>query len=90
MATVMIPPSLRKITGGKSKIQQKASDLENLIESLDDSFPGLRSAVLTETRQLRRFVSVFIDNEDARYLDGLKSKLSDSSKVVILTAVAGG
>lgn len=87
---VLIPPALRKFTSKKSKVQVTATTVGQAIDALESSYPGIRKTLLSDSNELRRFVSVFVDNKDIRALDGLGTATKDGSVVTILMAAAGG
>lgn len=89
-ATVRIPSPLRKHTGGAAQVQVGATDVRGVISELEDAHPGLAERILDEDGELRRFVNVFVRDEDVRYQDGLDTNVSDGDVVSIVPAVAGG
>ena len=92
---VRIPTILRTYTGGAKEVQGDGSSLADLIDDLEANHPGLKDR-LVETRdgqdavELRRFVNVYVNDEDVRFTGGLGTELSDGDQVVVLPAVAGG
>jgi molybdopterin synthase sulfur carrier subunit len=84
------PPTLRNLTGEKSTVQTDGSNLGDCIAHLESSYPGIRDRLMDETGQLRRFVNVYINGEDVRFVDGLGTGLKDGDEVSIVPAVAGG
>ncbi len=92
---VRIPTILRTYTGGAKEVQGDGSSLADLIDDLEAHHPGLKDR-LVETRdgqdevELRRFVNVYVNDEDVRFTGGLGTELSDGDQVVVLPAVAGG
>lgn len=90
MATeVRIPTILRTYTGGAKAVEGSGSTLDELIADLDARYPGLRDR-LVDGDALRRFVNVYLNDEDVRFLGGLKTPVSDDDTVTVLPAVAGG
>ena len=87
---VSVPAALRQFTHDKSKIDMDASTVEEVIMKLDDLFPGLKTFILDEDRSLRRFVNIFVNNDDIRSGVGLMTQLRDGDHVQIIPAVAGG
>ena len=85
-----IPTALRQYTKNESEVNVEASTVEELLLSLDRLFPGLRAFILDEGRGLRRYVNIFVNQEDIRSGDGLMTKLKDGDRVRIIPAVAGG
>jgi molybdopterin synthase sulfur carrier subunit len=88
--TVRIPTTLRPLTGGAATVEVTAGVLADVIAALDSSHPGLQDRIVDEEGNLRRFVNVFVDDDDVRYLDGLKTDVPDGQTVSIIPAVAGG
>ena len=88
--TVRIPTTLRPLSGGASTVQVEAGPLLDVIAALDAAHPGFQDRLLDEDGNLRRFVNVFVDDDDVRYLDGLKTDVPDGQTVSIIPAVAGG
>jgi MoaD family protein len=90
---VRIPTILRTYTGGEKAVDASGDTLAALIEDLEASHPGLKDR-LVEAKDdgvdLRRFVNVYVNDEDVRFTGGLETKLSDGDQVVVLPAVAGG
>jgi MoaD family protein len=87
---VRIPTILRSFTGGSKTVQGAGDSIGELLTDLDGKFPGLRGRLITEEGGLHRFVNVYVNDEDVRFLGALDAKLSDGDTVTILPAVAGG
>ena len=88
--TVRIPTQLRPLTGGVSELKVDAGNVREVIELVDREHPGLKARVLDEQGSLRRFVNMFVADEDIRFLQGLDTALSAGSTLSIIPAVAGG
>jgi molybdopterin synthase sulfur carrier subunit len=88
--TVRIPTTLRPLSGGGSTVEVPAGSLADVIKALDAEHPGFQDRLLDEEGQLRRFVNVFVDDDDVRYLNGLDTDVPDGQTVSIIPAVAGG
>jgi molybdopterin converting factor small subunit len=88
--SVRVPTILRAYTGGESEVSGEGATLKELLESLDGSYPGIRGRVIDEQGQIRRFVNVYVGNDDVRFLDGLDTGLAEGAEVSIIPAVAGG
>jgi MoaD family protein len=86
---VQIPTILRTYTGGEKIVSAQGATLADLIADLDANYPGLKDRVVDDAG-LRRFVNVYLNDEDVRFLDGLGTTLADGDSVTILPAVAGG
>ncbi|HEU5248760.1 MAG TPA: MoaD/ThiS family protein [Thermoanaerobaculia bacterium] len=87
---VRIPTPLRRFTGDRAEVSVKAADLSSLLERLFEECPGLRGQLLGEDRKLRSFVNIYVNDEDVRFLDGLKTAVKDGDSVEIVPAIAGG
>ena len=88
--TVRIPTTLRPLSGGASTVEVDAGSLSDVIKALDAAHPGFADRLLDDDGNLRRFVNVFVDDDDVRYLDGLATNVPDGQTVSIIPAVAGG
>ena len=88
--TVRVPTQLRTLTGGEGEIAVEATTVGEALKALDAAHPGLAERLFDETGQLRRFVNVFVADEDVRFLDGLETPLTAGQTVSIVPAVAGG
>jgi MoaD family protein len=86
---VRIPTILRTYTGGEKAVSGEGATLSELIENLEAGHPGLKER-LVDGEDLRRFVNVYVNDEDVRFTGGLETKLDDGDQVVVLPAVAGG
>ena len=86
---VRIPTILRTYTGGEKAVTADGASLSALIDDLETSHPGIKDRLI-EDGDLRRFVNVYINDEDVRFIGGLEAELSDGDQVVVLPAVAGG
>lgn len=87
---VRIPTILRPYTGGERAVDGNGANLSALIEDLEANHEGIKERLLEESGALRRFVNVYVNDEDVRFTGGLETALSDGDTVVILPAVAGG
>lgn len=90
MSTVRIPPVLRAAAGGAKEIEVGGSTVGEVLGSLVDQFPGLRTQLLTDDGELNRFVNVYLDGQDIRYLDERATKVAERDTLIILPAMAGG
>ena len=88
--TVRIPQPLRNLTGNLSTVSADGSNLESLVTNLEGAYPGMRERVMDESGQLRRFVNIYVNGDDVRFSDGLRTALKDGDEVSIVPAVAGG
>ncbi len=87
---VRIPTILRSFTGGAKAVSGTGDNLAELLTNLDGSYPGLRGRLITPEGGLHRFVNIYVNDEDVRFLGSLDAKISDGDTVTILPAVAGG
>jgi molybdopterin synthase sulfur carrier subunit len=87
---VRFPPALRQYTGKKSEIELDATTVEEVLTKLDEFFPGLKDLLLDESSGLRRFVNIFVNDDDIRSGAGLATKLKDNDHIQIIPAIAGG
>jgi molybdopterin synthase sulfur carrier subunit len=88
--SVKIPTPLRKITGGVGNVDADGANIRELIGDLERRFPGMAERLCDESGALRRFVNVFVGDEDIRFLQGLETALGEGAEVSIVPAVAGG
>lgn len=88
--TVRIPTTLRPLSGGASTVQVEGSTLSEVIINLEAAHPGLQDRVLDEAGALRKFVNLFVADDDVRYLDGLNTPTPAGTTISIIPAVAGG
>lgn len=87
---VRIPTVFRKFTDGESTIELESGTVRDLVGQLEARHPGLGEQLLTPEGELHRFVNVYVNDEDARYLDKLDTKVADGDTVSLLPSVAGG
>jgi MoaD family protein len=87
---VRIPAALRSQTNEKSDVEIEADSVRGVIEALDREFPGIGARLRDEEGELRRFVNVYVNGEDVRFLDGLSTPIKQGDEVSIIPAVAGG
>jgi len=88
--TVRIPTTLRPMAGGSSTVQVEGATLSEVISNLETAHPGFADRLLDETGALRKFVNLFVADDDVRYLDGLATNTPAGTTVSIIPAVAGG
>jgi sulfur-carrier protein len=87
---VRIPTPLRALTKGAAEVHADGSTVTDLIEALERQFPGLKERLVEEGGQLRRFVNIYINQEDIRFLQGATTSLKQGDEVSIVPAIAGG
>ncbi|HET6561787.1 MAG TPA: MoaD/ThiS family protein [Marmoricola sp.] len=87
---VRVPTILRTYTGGRSEVTAEGATLGDVLEDLDQSYSGIKARVLDDQGELRRFVNVYVGNDDVRFLEGLATATPDGAQVSVIPAVAGG
>ncbi len=87
---VRVPTTLRTLTAGESEVSVDGGDVAAVLESLESAHPGFRERILDDEGNLRRFVNVFVSDDDVRFIDGLATAVPDGETVSIVPAVAGG
>ena len=85
-----LPSQLRSLVGGVGEVPVEAATVREAIVAVDDAYPGIALRVLDDRGALRRFVNVFVADEDVRFLDGLETALEAGQTVSLVPAVAGG
>ena len=88
--TVRIPTQLRTLTGGAGEVEIEGASVGEVLKALDVAHPGFADRLFDQAGNLRRFVNVFLADEDVRFLDGLATPVTDGATVSIVPAVAGG
>jgi sulfur-carrier protein len=87
---VKIPTPLRNLTKDQDTIETDGGNLAAIVETLEGQFPGMRERLLDDGGEIRRFVNIYVNGEDVRFLQGLTTDLKDGDEVSIVPAVAGG
>ena len=87
---VRIPSPLRSLTAGRGEVDGTGANVNDLIENLEKKFPGMKSRLYDETGNLRRFVNIYVNEEDIRFLKGKDTPLKEGDEVSIVPAIAGG
>ena len=88
--SVRIPTILRTYTGGESEVAADGATLAEVLDDLEANHTGIRARILDDAGDLRRFVNVYVGNDDVRFLDGLATATPDGTQLSIIPAVAGG
>jgi molybdopterin converting factor small subunit len=88
--SVRIPTILRTYTGGESEVSAEGDTLAAVLEDLDANYSGIKGRILDEAGALRRFVNVYVGNDDVRFLDDLATATPDGTQISVIPAVAGG
>jgi molybdopterin synthase sulfur carrier subunit len=87
---VKVPTPLRRLTNNQREVQVNASNVREVIEGLEESFPGIRERLCDESGEIRQFINFFVDGEDIRFRNGLATEIKDGEAVSIVPAAAGG
>jgi sulfur-carrier protein len=90
MATVFVPTPLRRLTGGQAKLSVEGGTVGALIQSVNQQYPGIAAKVLDDDGNVKRFINVFVNDEEIRTLQGLETTVKESDRVSIVPAMAGG
>jgi sulfur-carrier protein len=90
MPSVLIPTPLRKITNDLEEVSSAGSTIGELIDNLDKSFPGLKERICDDAGNVRRFVNIFVNGEDIRFLEEKATPVKDADEISIVPAIAGG
>jgi molybdopterin synthase sulfur carrier subunit len=88
--SVRIPTILRTYTGGESEVTAEGANLAEVLDHLDASYTGIKGRILDEAGELRRFVNVYVGNDDVRFLDNLSTPTPEGTQISVIPAVAGG
>ena len=87
---VVIPTPLRKFTSGAESVEVESGTLKEILDKLESKYPGLRGSVCDDSGSLRRFINIYINGEDVRFLDNLSTPVGDGAEVAIVPAISGG
>jgi molybdopterin converting factor small subunit len=87
---VLIPTPLQKFTNDEASVSLEATSIDGLLQALEGRYPGIRARLCDENGKLRRFLNLYVNSEDIRFLDNQATVLSDGDEVSIVPAVAGG
>jgi molybdopterin synthase sulfur carrier subunit len=91
MATkVRIPAPLRKLTKDQAVVETKGATIEDILADLEKNYPGIKKRICDETGQVRRFINIFVNGEDIRFKQGVKTVIAGEAEVSIIPAIAGG
>ena len=88
--TVRIPTPLQRLTNGQGEVQCSGGNVSELLGDLEKRYPGVKARICDESGKLRRFVNVFVNEEDIRFLQGDQTAIKDGDEVSIIPAIAGG
>ena len=87
---VRIPTPLRKLTNGQEEVSAKGKSIGELIDALEKASPGMKERRLDETGKVRRFINLYLNDEDIRFKENMETRLKDNDEVSIIPAIAGG
>ena len=87
---VVIPAPLRKHTAGAEIVEVEAGTVQEVIERLEGKYPGIRKSICDESGGLRRFINIYVDGEDVRFLQNLSTTARDGAEIAIVPAISGG
>jgi sulfur-carrier protein len=88
--SVRVPTILRTYTGGESEVTASGETLAAVLDDLDNSYTGIKGRILDDKGELRRFVNVYVGNDDVRFLDNLATPTPEGTQISVIPAVAGG
>ena len=88
--TVRIPAPLRRVTNDQDRVEVDADNLADMVDAMEEKFPGIKERLVDETGSLRHFVNIYVNGEDVQFLQGLETAIKASDEVSIVPAVAGG
>ena len=87
---VRIPTPLRRLTGGRGEVTAEGRTVQEILDALERQFPGVKERLYDEAGQLRRFVNIYVNDEDIRFAQGLETTLKKGDELSIVPAIAGG
>jgi molybdopterin synthase sulfur carrier subunit len=90
VALVRIPTPLRRLTGGQAEVAAEGETVAAVIDDLEAKHPGMKARICDENGNIRRFVNIYLNNEDVRFLNGKETKVGPNDEVSIIPAIAGG
>ncbi len=90
MATIKIPSQLRTQTNGSDKVNVSGANIDELLKNLVDQFPALSDRIYDENGKVRRYVNIYLGDEDIRFLDNLETAVEENSEISLVPAIAGG
>ncbi|MBT4501555.1 MAG: MoaD/ThiS family protein [Gemmatimonadetes bacterium] len=88
--TVHVPTPLRKLTDSKAEVEVEAGSVAELVTNMDGSYSGIGEKLLDENGSIRRYVNLYVNDEDIRFLEGMDTQLKDGDSISIVPAIAGG
>lgn len=88
--TVRIPTPLRRLTQNLAEVETEGTNIQAIIENLESDYPGMKERLCDEGGNIRRFVNIYLNDEDIRFLDGQETVVTDGAEISIIPAIAGG
>ena len=88
--TVRIPTPLRRLTQNQPEVEAEGDTIESLIQNLEANYPGIKERICDESGNIRRFVNIYLNDEDIRFLDGNATAVKDGDEISVIPAIAGG
>jgi molybdopterin synthase sulfur carrier subunit len=88
--TVRIPTPLRRLTQNQPEVEAEGDTIESLLENLEGNYPGIKERICDESGNIRRFVNIYLNDEDIRFLDGNATAVKDGDEISVIPAIAGG
>jgi molybdopterin converting factor small subunit len=87
---VVIPTPFRKFTAGAETVEIEANTVQEVLDNLESSYPGIRASLCDDKGGLRRFINIYLDGEDVRFLENLATPVTDGAEIAIVPAISGG
>lgn len=88
--TIRIPPPLRRFTGGAEIFETSAGNLPELVDNMEQKYPGIKKSLLSPDGKLHRFVNVYVNDEDIRFLGGMEYSFKEGDEILLIPSIAGG
>lgn len=88
--SVRIPTPLRKLTEGKSEVEASGASVAEIIDNLENSYPGLKEKLCEENGNVRKFLNIYLNDEDIRFMDSLATEVREGDTLALIPAIAGG
>ena len=89
MSKIRIPTPLRRLTNEKDEVESNASSISELVVDLEEQFPGIKDRLCEDDGTIRKFINIYVNDEDIRFLDGVNTKINNEDVVSIIPAIAG-
>lgn len=90
MATVRIPTPLRKLTNGQEEVAAAGGTIADILADLEKNYTGIKARICDDSGKVRRFVNIFLNDEDIRFMNNLETQVGDKDEISIVPAIAGG